>query len=98
MHHALHVALTGETQGYYADFADPQALAKVLRTPFFHDGTFSTFRGRPHGRPVDAATVPGSRFVASLQTHDQVGNRAQGDRLSATVDPGLARLPGPRSC
>ncbi len=89
VHHALHVALTGETQGYYADFADPEALAKVLRTPFFHDGTFSTFRGRQHGRPVDAATVPGSRFVASLQTHDQVGNRAQGDRLSATVEPGL---------
>ena len=88
VHHALHVALTGETQGYYADFTDPRALAKVLRTPFFHDGTFSTFRGRPHGRPVDPATVPGSRFVASLQTHDQVGNRAQGDRLSATVDPG----------
>ena len=89
VHHALHVALTGETQGYYADFADPQALAKVLRTPFFHDGTFSTFRGRTHGRPVDPAGVPGSRFVASLQTHDQIGNRAQGDRLSATVDPGL---------
>jgi maltooligosyltrehalose trehalohydrolase len=89
VHHALHVALTGETQGYYADFADPQALAKVLRTPFFHDGTFSTFRGRDHGRPVDSATIAGSRFVASLQTHDQVGNRAQGDRLSATVDPGL---------
>jgi maltooligosyltrehalose trehalohydrolase len=89
VHHALHVALTGETQGYYADFADPEALAKVLRTPFFHDGTHSSFRGRAHGRPVDAATVPGWRFVASLQTHDQVGNRATGDRLSATVDPGL---------
>ena len=53
VHHALHVALTGETQGYYADFADPAALAKVLRTPFFHDGTWSSFRGRRHGRPVD---------------------------------------------
>jgi maltooligosyltrehalose trehalohydrolase len=92
VHHALHVALTGETQGYYADFADPGALAKVLRTPFFHDGTFSTFRGRPHGRPVDATGVPGWRFVAALQTHDQVGNRAQGDRLSGAqldLDPGL---------
>ncbi len=89
VHHALHVALTGETQGYYADFADPEALAKVMRTPFFHDGTFSSFRGRRHGRPVDPATVPGWRFVASLQTHDQIGNRAQGDRLSATVAPGL---------
>ncbi|MGZ5418217.1 MAG: malto-oligosyltrehalose trehalohydrolase [Nocardioides sp.] len=89
VHHALHVALTGETQGYYADFADPDALAKVLRSPFFHDGTYSSFRGRAHGRPVDAATTPGWRFVASLQTHDQVGNRATGDRLSATVEPGL---------
>ena len=92
VHHALHVALTGETQGYYADFAQPAALSKVLRTPYFHDGTFSSFRDRRHGRPVDAATVPGSRFVASLQTHDQVGNRAQGDRLSGArldLDPGV---------
>jgi maltooligosyltrehalose trehalohydrolase len=88
IHHSIHVALTGETQGYYSDFADPTALAKVLTTPFFHDGTFSSFRGRRHGRPVDRARVEGWRFVASLQTHDQVGNRAQGDRLSALVDPG----------
>jgi maltooligosyltrehalose trehalohydrolase len=92
VHHALHVALTGETQGYYADFADAGALAKVLHTPFFHDGTFSSFRGHRHGRPVDTATVPGWRFVASLQTHDQIGNRAQGDRLSGEqldLDPGV---------
>jgi maltooligosyltrehalose trehalohydrolase len=89
VHHALHVALTGETQGYYADFADPGALAKVLRSPFFHDGTFSSFRGRAHGRPVDAGSVPGWRFVASLQTHDQVGNRAVGERLSMLAEPGL---------
>jgi maltooligosyltrehalose trehalohydrolase len=89
VHHAMHVALTGETQGYYADFAAPAALAKVLRTPFFHDGTYSSFRGRRHGREIDPATVPGWRFVASLQTHDQVGNRAQGDRLSMIVEPGL---------
>ena len=92
VHHALHVALTGESQGYYADFADASALPKVLRSPFFHDGTHSTFRGRRHGRPVDVATVPGWRFVASLQTHDQVGNRATGDRLSGELldlDPGV---------
>ncbi|GAB2760335.1 malto-oligosyltrehalose trehalohydrolase [Nocardioides pakistanensis] len=89
VHHALHVALTGETQGYYSDFADPGALEKAMRSPFFHDGTWSSFRGRRHGRPVDAASVPGWRFVASLQTHDQVGNRATGDRISATVPPGL---------
>ena len=92
IHHALHVALTGEMQGYYGDFAGPEALTKVLGTPFFHDGTYSSFRGRRHGRPVDPATVPGWRFVASLQTHDQVGNRALGDRLSGAqldLDPGV---------
>ncbi|CAG7574433.1 maltooligosyltrehalose trehalohydrolase [Barrientosiimonas humi] len=89
VHHALHVLLTGETQGYYADFAAADAPAKVLgRTPFFHDGTTSTFRGRRHGRPVDPDETPGWRFVASLQTHDQVGNRATGDRLSQLVPPG----------
>ena len=89
VHHALHVALTGESQGYYADFAAPGALEKVMRSPFFHDGTWSSFRRRRHGRAVDTASVPGWRFVASLQTHDQVGNRATGDRISANVPPGL---------
>ncbi len=89
VHHGLHVALTGETQGYYADFDGPGALAKVLTTVFLHDGTWSAFRGRTHGRPVDRARTPGWRFVVSLQTHDQVGNRATGDRLSATLDPGV---------
>ena len=93
IHHALHVALTGETAGYYADFADPGALTKVLTaTPFFHDGTFSTFRGREHGRSVDLATTPPWRFVASLQTHDQIGNRAAGDRLCHTITPGQAAI------
>jgi maltooligosyltrehalose trehalohydrolase len=89
VHHALHVALTGETDGYYADFATPGALAKVLRGVFFHDGTWSSFRGRSHGRPVDVAAVPGHAFVVYLQDHDQVGNRATGDRISDTVSPGL---------
>ncbi|MCK0110760.1 malto-oligosyltrehalose trehalohydrolase [Ornithinimicrobium sp. F0845] len=93
VHHALHVMLTGETQGYYADFAAPGALAKVLtRTPFFHDGTPSTFRGRDHGRPVDLGVTPPWRFVASLQTHDQVGNRAAGDRLCHGLTPGQAAI------
>jgi len=64
-------------------------LGKVMRTPFFHDGAWSSFRGRAHGRTVDPATVAGWRFVASLQTHDQVGNRAAGDRLSHLVDTDL---------
>ncbi|WP_256842876.1 malto-oligosyltrehalose trehalohydrolase [Ornithinimicrobium cryptoxanthini] len=93
IHHALHVALTGETAGYYADFAEPGALTKVLTsTPFFHDGTFSTFRERAHGRPVDLVTTPPWRFVASLQTHDQIGNRAAGDRLCHNLTPGQAAI------
>ena len=89
VHHALHVLLTGETQGYFADFADPDALGKVLtRTPFFHDGTYSTFRGRVHGRRVEPTITPGWRYVASLQTHDQVGNRGVGDRIHHTISPG----------
>ena len=89
IHHALHSALTGETQGYYADFGAFSVLADVLRHPFHHAGTWSSFRGRTHGRPVDTLTTPGHRFLAYLQDHDQIGNRAAGDRLSATVSPGL---------
>ena len=88
VHHALHVALTGETQGYYADFATPGALTKVLEGIFLHDGCWSAFRERTHGAPIDRSSLPGSRFVVSLQTHDQVGNRAIGDRLSAELPPG----------
>ncbi|MBO1767046.1 malto-oligosyltrehalose trehalohydrolase [Allobranchiibius sp. GilTou38] len=90
VHHTLHVLLTGESQGYYADFTDPGAFAKIGRTPFFHDGTWSSFRQRDHGRPVVPALTPGWKFVASLQTHDQVGNRATGERLSQLV--GRSRL------
>ncbi|MFI5611463.1 malto-oligosyltrehalose trehalohydrolase [Amycolatopsis sp. NPDC051903] len=89
LHHALHVRITGETTGYYTDFAAPGALAKTLREAFFHAGTWSSFRERTHGRPVDTRTTPGHRFLAYLQNHDQIGNRATGDRLSATVAPGL---------
>ncbi|GAA4861524.1 malto-oligosyltrehalose trehalohydrolase [Actinomycetospora straminea] len=89
VHHALHSTLTGETQGYYVDFGDLATLAEVLHHPFHHAGTWSTFRGRVHGRPVDLLRTPGHRFLAYLQDHDQVGNRAGGDRLSATLSPGL---------
>ncbi|WP_431041654.1 malto-oligosyltrehalose trehalohydrolase [Streptomyces sp. P1-3] len=89
-HHALHTALTGESQGYYADFAaDPAAaLAKTLASGFFHDGTYSSFRGRAHGRPLDRRATPAARLLGYAQTHDQIGNRAQGDRLSAGCSPG----------
>ncbi len=92
VHHALHALLTGERQGYYCDFGSLAVLAKVLTSAFLHDGTYSTFRGRPHGRPVDRDAVPGWRFVVCLQNHDQVGNRAVGDRLSELVSPRLLRV------
>ncbi len=90
-HHALHTALTDESQGYYADFAagPAAALAKTLRGGFFHDGTYSSFRGRHHGRPLDAGAVPAYRLLGYAQNHDQIGNRALGDRLSARLSPGL---------
>jgi maltooligosyltrehalose trehalohydrolase len=91
-HHALHSVLTGERQGYYCDFGPLAALAKTLSSAFFHNGTYSTFRGRHHGRPVDPETLDGDRFVVSLQTHDQVGNRAQGDRIGASLSEGLRRV------
>ena len=92
VHHSLHAVLTGERQGYYDDFGDLSGLAKVWQEAFFHAGTYSTFRERRHGRPVDRATTPGYRFVAYLQDHDQIGNRADGDRLTATLSPALLRV------
>ena len=89
VHHALHAALTGETHAYYCDFGSLAVLAKVLTHAFLHDGGYSTFRGRPHGRPVDRAAVEGWRFVVCLQNHDQVGNRAVGDRLVELVPPAM---------
>ncbi len=85
-HHALHVALTGETTGYYADFEPLGALKKVCEQGFFHDGTWSSFRGREHGVPIDTRAVPTWRLVVCAQNHDQVGNRARGDRTTEKLD------------
>ncbi|WP_336208423.1 malto-oligosyltrehalose trehalohydrolase [Nonomuraea sp. LPB2021202275-12-8] len=79
VHHALHTAVSGESHGYYADFADLSALAKVLTSGVRHDGGHSSFRDRSHGGSF--AGVPGYRLVACLQNHDQIGNRPMGDRL-----------------
>jgi maltooligosyltrehalose trehalohydrolase len=91
IHHSLHAVLTGESQGYYADFATTglAGLAHVFTRAFLHEGTWSSFRQRMHGAPVDTRRIPGHRFVAYLQNHDQIGNRAAGDRLSETLSPGL---------
>jgi maltooligosyltrehalose trehalohydrolase len=64
----------------------------VLTGAFFHAGTWSSFRHRVHGRPVDRTRIPGYRFVAYLQNHDQIGNRARGDRLTATLSASLMRV------
>ncbi|MGB3440172.1 MAG: malto-oligosyltrehalose trehalohydrolase [Actinophytocola sp.] len=87
LHHALHVALTGEIDGYYRDFGTPDALGRTLSHAFFHAGTWSSFRQRTHGRAFDPSRISGHRFLAYLQNHDQIGNRAQGDRLTATISP-----------
>lgn len=91
IHHSLHTTLTGESQGYYSDFAEAglAGLAHVLRRAFLHEGTWSSFRQRNHGAPVDTARIPAHRFLAYLQNHDQIGNRATGDRLTDTLSPGL---------
>lgn len=82
IHHAIHAAVSGERQGYYADFGSLAALAQTLKHGYFHAGTYSSFRHRRHGRPLDTATIPGTRLLAYTLTHDQVGNRAVGDRPS----------------
>src|SRR5690606_29038436 len=87
-HHVLHVALTGEREGYYADYADPPApdLARWLGEGFVYQGQASPFRdGGVRGTP--SAALPPTAFVAFLQNHDQVGNRAFGERLPALAQP-----------
>jgi maltooligosyltrehalose trehalohydrolase len=87
-HHAIHSAISGEAAGYYADFATRDALPTTSSRGFFHAGTFSSFREREHGHPIPAE-VPTWRLVTCAQNHDQIGNRAAGDRLSALVDVDL---------
>ncbi|WP_115790370.1 malto-oligosyltrehalose trehalohydrolase [Arthrobacter silvisoli] len=91
-HHVVHVNLTGETVGYYADFESLAALAKVLRHGFFHDGSYSSFRARHHGRPIRQDLAHPSALVVCNQNHDQIGNRAAGDRLSASLSYGRLAL------
>ncbi|SDT28746.1 maltooligosyl trehalose hydrolase [Friedmanniella luteola] len=84
-HHALYVSLTGDTSGYYADFDSLAALGKVFEAGYFHDGTRSSFRHRSHGQPIDTFRTPTWRLVVCWDNHDQIGNRATGQRLSATL-------------
>jgi maltooligosyltrehalose trehalohydrolase len=89
-HHAVHALLTGERHGYYADFGTASDLAKAFETPFVYDGRYSPHRDRRHGAP--SGDLSGDRFVVAIQNHDQVGNRARGDRLDVLVSPPARRL------
>jgi maltooligosyltrehalose trehalohydrolase len=87
-HHVLHVLLTGERYGYYEDYADNPAarLARCLREGFIYQGEPSPYRhGKPRGTP--SADLPPTAFVLFLQNHDQIGNRALGERLTVLADP-----------
>lgn len=89
-HHALHAVLTGERVGYYSDFGPLDLLGKALRQAWVHDGTWSQFRQRHFGRSPDG--LAGHRFVTFTQNHDQVGNRATGERLAALVGEGRLKI------
>ncbi len=89
-HHALVTVLTGDRSGYYSDFGSLADLAKSLRNVFVYDGRFSSYRNRVHGRPVPS--LPATRFIGYSQDHDQVGNRAKGERLVHEVSAGRAKI------
>ncbi len=89
-HHALHAILTGEHDGYYEDFGGLDLLAKALRQAWVYDGMWSPHRQRTHGR--SPAGLDDHQFVVSVQNHDQVGNRAIGDRISAAISLGRQQI------
>jgi maltooligosyltrehalose trehalohydrolase len=90
LHHALHVLLTGETGGYYADYAETtRALARALAEGFVYQGEPSQHRGAARGAP--SADLRPTAFVSFLQNHDQIGNRAFGERLIVLADPPALR-------
>ena len=89
-HHAWHAAFSGERDGYYEDFGSLGLLAKALRQAWVYDGAWSPHRGRTHGRPPEGLSA--DRFVIFTQNHDQVGNRAGGERSSALMSPDRLRV------
>jgi maltooligosyltrehalose trehalohydrolase len=89
-HHALHTVLTEERDGYYKDFGSLADLAKALKNAFVYDGQFSHHRCRSHGRPPEG--LSGHHFLGYLQNHDQIGNRAKGDRSSRFMSLGRLKI------
>jgi maltooligosyltrehalose trehalohydrolase len=90
IHHSVHAVLTGEREGYYSDFGLVADLAVAMRRPYVYAGRHSTFRQRRHGRPPTG--LSGKSFVAFLQNHDQLGNRARGDRICHLVSHDRAKI------
>ncbi len=90
-HHALHTVVTRESFGYYEDFGSLNQLATALTHGYVYAGQFSQHRNRQHGRPLPAS-ITGHRLLGYSQDHDQVGNRAAGERLSALVSPELVKV------
>lgn len=89
-HHALHSVLTGEVNGYYEDFGSLRHLAKALEQAYVYDGVYSKHRDRIHGRPVIG--LSGRHFFGFAQNHDQVGNRARGERFSQLISVGRQKI------
>lgn len=89
-HHALHALLTGETNGYYEDFGSLEHLVRAFESVYVYDGRYSPHRDRFHGRP--ATGLSGHHFVVFAQNHDQIGNRAKGERLSHLLDVGRQKI------
>jgi malto-oligosyltrehalose trehalohydrolase len=90
VHHCLHVMLTGESEGYYEDFQRPATLlARCMAAGFAYQGEVSPHSGKPRGEP--SADLPTTAFVICLQNHDQIGNRAFGERLTQLADPQALR-------
>jgi maltooligosyltrehalose trehalohydrolase len=85
-HHAIHVALTGERTGYYADFGGLAPVGTALTRAFVYTGQYAPSRRRRHGRSLEG--LGGERFVVCLQNHDQIGNRARGERLGHLTSAG----------
>jgi maltooligosyltrehalose trehalohydrolase len=85
-HHSLHSVLTGETSGYYEDFGGLRDLGRALERGYVYAGEYSRHRDRRHGRPLTG--VPAYRLLGYLQNHDQVGNRAAGERSSTLMSTG----------
>jgi maltooligosyltrehalose trehalohydrolase len=90
-HHAVHAFFTGERKGYYQDFGRPEQIARALQDGFVYQGEpFQFWGGRPRG--TSSTSMPATAHVICIQNHDQVGNRASGERLAELVSRGARML------